>query len=702
MAESEAAPEPEDPYLWLEEVEGTEALDWVKARNETTLAELTSDARFADYEATAKELLTASDRIPYGALRGEHVYNFWQDETHVRGIWRRAAVDSYLTDAPDWEVLLDLDVLAEEEGENWVWAGSNCLPPDYTKCLISLSRGGADAATEREFDVATKSFVADGFVVPEAKSGVAWIDADTLLVATDWGEGSLTTSGYPRIIKRWQRGTPLTSAETMFEGEAADVGNWPTVIHRPDGTYAMTIRSKSFFDQDYIYFPEEGEAVTLPLPKGADFQGIFKGQVLFSLREPLTIGEGDEATAYPAGTLLSAVLSEAAQASALPPVKKVFQPTERQSLGDVAVLENDLLMTTLDNVAGTLRRVIYKDDRWRQIVFTMPDNGSIRLVDAESFGNRAFATFQSYLVPDQLYLVDAAAGSRRPIKALPPRFDAEGLMTQQFEAVSADGTKIPYFIVHPEEIAFDGQNPTILYGYGGFEIPLTPGYNEVMGKLWLEQGNVYVVANIRGGGEFGPSWHRAALLKNRQRAYDDFIAVAEDLIARGVTSPDHLGIYGGSNGGLLVGAVMVQRPDLFDAVVSAVPLLDMIRYTELPPGASWMAEYGDPTDPAMRAVIERYSPYQNVEEEGAYPRVFFMTSTRDDRVHPGHARKMAKKMIDQGHPILYYENIEGGHGGSANLDQAAFQNALRYVYFSRQLKDENQTPEGGTASGSGE
>ncbi len=690
LTHSVAVADDTDPYIWLEEVESEQALDWVRARNAESLEVIEGDARFEPFRAQALEILTAEDRIPYGVYRGGHVYNFWQDKTHVRGLLRRTSLASYRTASPEWETVLDIDALAEEEGENWVYKGSTCLAPDYTRCIVSLSRGGKDAAVRREFDTTTKSFVEGGFALPEAKTYLSWLDADHLLVGTDFGEGSLTTSGYPRIVKRWARGTAIEEAKTLFEGDEEDFLVFSFQLVRPEGSVSLIRRGKSFFEQEYFIVGEgDGDAlVKLPVPLHVEVEGLFEGQLLLQPQEDWPVGDQTIAK----GTLVSMDLAAFKDSGTLPPLKTLYTPDDRSALQSVSTSRSAVILNTLSNVTSALKRFTIEDGEWVTQEIALPANGSAGVAAAMPDSDVVFLNYESFLVPDTLYVYDAKSETLEALKQAPARFSADGLVTRQFEAVSKDGTKIPYFVVHREDLVLDGTNATRLYGYGGFRISLDPSYSGIVGKLWLEQGGVNVIANIRGGGEFGPGWHEAALKLNRQRAYDDFAAVAEDLIARKITTPPHLGIMGGSNGGLLVGVAFTQRPELYNAVVCAVPLLDMLRYHLLPPGASWMGEYGDPDIPEERAAIAAYSPYQNVRADADYPKVFFITSTKDDRVQPGHARKMAARMIEQGHDILYYENIEGGHSASANLKQVAYQSALQYVYFSRQLMD-NKKPQ---------
>ncbi len=687
VAEVAPAPFDETAHLWLEEVEGAEALAWVTAQNERTLAELEADPRYAGFEAEALEVLNSSERIPYGSVRDGYVYNFWQDETNVRGLWRRTPLASYATETPAWETLIDFDKLAADEGANWVYKGANCLRPapgGEWRCLVSLSDGGKDAVINREFNLATKQFVEGGFVTAEAKQGLAWAGPDTLLIATDWGEGTLTDSGYPSIVKRWQRGTPVEEAVELFRGKETDVGVWPMTMKLEDGRILQgAVQSETFFTQKYFWFPEgEAAPVQWPLPLKATPNGIYKGQFLFTIEQDWT-PEGQDA--FKAGDLLAFELDAFLTTRKLPPVTLAFRPSETQAVNGVAIAKGAALLSISDNVVGKVLRIEPSASGWTTTPVELPGTGEVGIAFADEDETAVFLNYEDFLTPSSLLNYDVASGAVTPLKSLPAKFDATGLKVEQFFATSKDGTRVPYFIIHREDMKLDGTTSTLLYGYGGFQVSMTPGYSPVSGRLWLEEGGAYVLANIRGGGEFGPNWHQAGLKQNRQRIYDDFIAVGEDLIERKITSPEHLGIMGGSNGGLLMGVMLNQRPDLWNAVVVQVPLLDMMRYHLLLAGASWVDEYGSPDVPEERAFLETISPYQNFDASKPYPVPFFVTSTKDDRVHPGHARKMAKRFEEAGLPFYYFENMDGGHAAAADQTARAKRSALEYTYLSRQL-----------------
>ncbi|MEE2959213.1 MAG: prolyl oligopeptidase family serine peptidase [Myxococcota bacterium] len=673
-----------DPFLWLEDIEGKKALTWVRKQNQETINEFEADTRYTEFLESAKTILNATDRIPYGSIRDGYIYNFWQDENNIRGLWRRATLKSYRTQDIQWQTILDLDKLAKDENENWVYAGVDCLAPDFNRCLLSLSRGGKDASVTREFDIATRSFVEGGFEIPEAKSGATWISQDSLLVGTDWG-GGLTDSGYPRILKRWKRGTPLAEAKTLLEGQKEDMGLWPWVIHENEKTSVVLIRRTSFYRVDYYWLMPDQSLKRIPLQDSAEIQAIYQSRLIITLREAWTPHQGEQT--FPMGSLLSFSLKDFENTGTLPAVDSLYTPDNQTSVDSVSVSKVGLYVSLLQNVKGQILKLDFdpKNQTWKTRQVPLPPTGSVSVISANRHSAEVLLGYEDHLTPGSLYEYHVDTNKVTQLKSLPTRFDANNLVVNQHFATSKDGEKIPYFLLHHKNIPLNSQTPTILYGYGGFEISLTPSYTTISGKLWLERGGAYAIANIRGGGEFGPRWHKAALQKNRQRAFDDFIAVGEDLISRKITSPNNLGIMGGSNGGLLVGATFIQRPELFNAVVCQVPLLDMLRYTKLLAGASWSAEYGDPEDPEMRSVIEKYSPYQNIFKDKKYPRAFLLTSTKDDRVHPGHARKMVARLQKQGHPVCYYENIEGGHSAGANLLQHAKRYALEFVYLSKQL-----------------
>jgi len=674
----QAASGADDPYLWLEDIHGAKALEWVKAQNAKSTAILQADPDYQkDYDAILK-VLDATDRIPYGELDHQYVFNFWQDAQHPKGIWRRTSVADYANAAPAWDVLLDVDKLAIDEHENWVWKGADCAP-SLRRCLLTLSRGGGDAAVVREFDPDRKAFLKDGFELAEAKSQITWLDEDTAVFGTDFGPGSMTSSGYPRIVKVWKRGEPMANARTVYEGSESDVASAAVVFHDPAGTMAVIQRAITFFTSEYYWLAADGTTRKLRLPLGADLKGAQGDNLLFTLREDW----GPPGAAQSKKGSLIACHVEVGEKAERIGVVTLFTPDERSAIDDVAAGRDAVYVAVNRDVTGSIRVFRPGANRgWSETTLALPAAGSTHIVSANTWGPEAQFRFESYTTPTTLYAI-SGEGIPAPIKSLPARFDATNLATEQFFAPSKDGTKVPYFVTRSRSLT--GPAPAVLYGYGGFEISLTPSYSANFGMLWLTRGGVFVVANIRGGGEYGPAWHQAALLENRQKAYDDFQAVARDLVKRGITTAKQLGIMGGSNGGLLVSANMVERPELFGAVVCQVPLIDMIRYTHIGAGASWEAEYGDPDKPADRAWIMKYSPYQNVRKATRYPPVFFVTATSDDRVTPVHARKMAARMEEQGHTVLFYENTDGGHAAAADHRQAAEMWALSFVYLKQRL-----------------
>jgi prolyl oligopeptidase len=670
----------EDPYLWLEEVEGQEALAWVEEVNEQTLAVLKGHEVYQELFDKNLAVLNSSERIPAPSLQGDYIYNFWQDAEHVRGIWRRTPKADYLAGNPRWETVLDIDKLSAEDGENWVFKGGAGLPPDYSRYMLYLSRGGADAVVIREFDMNSRTFVEGGFELPEAKGNVSWVDENTLLVASDFGEGTLTTSGYARQVKLWDRGSRIEDAPVVFEGEVEDVRSYGSTIHKADRVYTLIGRALDFFTRQG-YALVDGQLIELDIPLDADVLDVLHGQFIISLKSDWEVG----GQVYGQGALVS--LDYDALLEGRHDIRLIAEPDERSSIGSVTSTRNYLLVTKLNNVISELYRFSFGENGWTGMMVDAPGMGTINLGSTDNFSDDFFFYYQNFLTPSSLYQANAATGQMRVLQSMPAFFDASGMEVWQYEVASKDGTMIPYFVVGPKDMEYNGKNPTLLAAYGGFEVPRLPGYSATIGNSWLETGGVYVLANIRGGGEFGPRWHQAGLKENRQRVFDDFHAVAEDLIERGITSGRHLGIQGGSNGGLLVGVAFTQRPELYNAVVCQVPLLDMQRYNKLLAGASWMGEYGNPDIPEEWEYIRQYSPYHNLEEGQDYPEVFFTTSTRDDRVHPGHARKMVAKMTDMGYNVYYFENMEGGHGGASTNEQRAMMTTLGYAYLHMKLAE---------------
>ncbi len=675
LALSAMAQDP-DPRLWLEEVEGEQALEWVKARNAEAVGAFGEDDEVKAMQARLLDIYNASDKIPYVSKRGDLYYNFWTDAEHERGVWRTTTLESYASDEPAWDVLLDIDALNEAEGENWVYKGVTCLPPEYRRCLLSLSRGGADATVVREFDTVDKQFVEGGFQLPENKQRVSWIDEDTIFVATDFGEG-MTDSGYPRQVRLWRRGTPLAEAEAVYEGQQSDISVGAYTDLTPGWERQFVYRGVTFYTNE-MWERKKGKLIKIEKPDDVDVE-IHHDHIVFQLRKDWE----HDGTTYKAGSLLASSYKKWMKGKG--ELVELFVPSDTTSLQSFGFTKNGLYLNILDDVKSRVE-VLWPDDGWRREPLKgVPAFGDLDVSAVDPWeSDDVWITVADYLTPTSLMLGSLGAESHRALKESPSYFDANGLTVSQHFATSDDGTRVPYFQVGPADIP-EGGVPTLLYGYGGFEVSLLPSYSGTIGVAWLEKGGVYVVANIRGGGEYGPRWHQAALKENRHKAYEDFAAVARDLVARGVTTKEQLGARGGSNGGLLMGNMYTQYPELFGAIQCAVPLLDMKRYTKLLAGASWAGEYGDPDDPEQWAFIQTFSPYHNIVADKDYPPILFTTSTRDDRVHPGHARKMAHALLEAGKDVAYYENIEGGHGGAADNKQAAFMSALGYHYLWEQL-----------------
>lgn len=667
-----------DPYIWLEDKDGAKALAWVEAENAPTLKRLQGDPRYQTFYREALAIAAAKDRIPAPEARYGRIYNFWRDADHPQGVWRWTTEDSYATAAPAWTIALDLDALAKAEGKKWVWKGAICLQPEERQCLVSLSEGGEDAVSYREFDLETGQFVAGGFALPKSKQGADWLDRDTLLVSRDWGAGTMTASSYPFVVKAVKRGQPLAAATEIFRGDAADqLGTYAQVLTDGQGNRAVIIqRRQTFFGGDKLFWTPAGGAKKLPMPPRAFPVGMIDGQVVFETSDPW----GD----VPAGAVAAVPLKELEAGRATP--KLVFAPTARQALTGADTTRDRLIVTYIDNVRGRVAIFTPGASGWASRQLALPENQSFGVAASSDRNNRAYLSATGFATPTTLAALDAgAAAPPRPVKALPAKFDATGVTVRQYEATSTDGTKVPYFVVLPKGAALDGSVPTLMTAYGGFEISRLPTYLGSTGKLWVERGGAFVLANIRGGGEFGPAWHDAGRKTKRQIIFDDFASVARDLSARKITSAARLGIYGGSNGGLLMGVELNQHPDLWKAVAIQVPLLDMVRYEQIAAGASWVDEYGSVSVPEERAFLAKISPYQNLRKGVAYPEPYIWTTTKDDRVGPQHARKFAARMKEYGLPYLFYEDTAGGHSGDADIEQGARLQALQMVYFAQKL-----------------
>lgn len=669
----------EDPYLWLEDVDGKKAMDFVNQQNKKTSDKFTQEPLYNKIYTKTLEVLNSTDRIAFPSIIGNHIYNFWQDKEHVRGIWRRTTKESYLTGNPVWETLLDIDALAKKDGVKWVYKGSNGLYPNYNRFIINLSNGGGDAVEIREFDVTTKSFIKDGFYIPEAKGDASYLDENTLIVSTDFGEGSMTTSGYANQVKIWKRGTLLKDAQLIHTGNITDVSSSGYAMRDNEKTYLIVNQGTTFYT-NISYVWEKGKLLKLDLPDDISMSTILNNQIVLNLKSDWTVN----GITYKQGSIVSANFSSLINGKK--EITLIYAPDEFTSINEVTSTKNKLLVNLLTNVKSELNIYSFEKNEWVKTKVNAPDYGTISIISTDEFTDDYYFNFQNFLTPSSLYLSNTTSNKIETIKTLPAYFDGSKYEVNQYKTKSKDGTLVPYFVITAKNVVYDGTNPTLLYGYGGFEVSLEPYYSGTMGNAWLENGGVYVLSNIRGGGEYGPKWHQAGLKENRQTVYNDFHAIAEDLIAKEITSSKHLGIMGGSNGGLLMGVAFTQRPDLYSAVVCQVPLLDMKRFNKLLAGASWMGEYGDPDIAEEWEFIKRYSPYHNLKTGMKYPEVFFTTSTRDDRVHPAHARKMAAKMIDMGYTVYYNESTEGGHAGSITNEQKAKSVAMEYTYLLSKLK----------------
>jgi prolyl oligopeptidase len=671
--------------LWLEEVEGGQALAKVNEWNKTTLDKLMNDERFDQYRNDALGIVNATDKIPYGRYYGGYVYNYWQTAEQVRGVLRRTSLEQYESEDSAWETIFDLDKLAVSANKNWVYKGSTCYDKNYDMCMMSLSDGGKDAKELKEWNHATKRFVEGGFYIPEAKSSISWLDKDTLVVGTDWGDDTLTESGYPYITKLLKRGQTLAEATEIFRGEKTDASAGAFSLNLDgDSEILMGYRSTSIFKSQYYWLKDDEQTQLLPIPEKSNPVGIFKDQLLVNLKDDWH--PSGTSVSFTNGSLVSFDMAEWMKSNTITNAKLVYQPNAKSTISRVSITKSKVLLSITENVVGNVYVFDYQDE-WGSTKLDLPQNGTVSIISANDDSDITFINQESFISPDTLFKVDLNSSKITVAKSSPARFDASDLIVEQFQATSKDGVKVPYFVIRKKDIVYDGSNPTLLYGYGGFQVSLTPSYSGIRGKLWLEQGGVYVSANIRGGGEFGPKWHQAGLKTNRQVIYNDMIAVAESLIEKKITSPRRLGVMGGSNGGLLVGVMYNQRPDLWNAVVCQAPLLDMLRYHKLLAGASWVGEFGSPDIPEERMFLETISPLHNIDKEEEYPPIFFVTSTKDDRVHPAHARKMAYVLEQYGHTFEYYENIDGGHSASANLTEVAKRSALEYTFLSQQLKD---------------
>jgi prolyl oligopeptidase len=683
-AQKPPATSAEDKYVWLEEVSSSRAMEWVNGQNGRSMKVFEADPHWQSFVDDAVKLAGNPERLPAPSLRGKEVYNSWRDASHPRGLLRKTSVTDYLSQDPHWQTVIDFDALGKEEHVNWVPKGENCLYPGDEDCIVNISDGGEDAVTGREFDLKTGKFVPNGFTLPHGKQNLGWIDKDTLLVARDWGAGTMTKSGYAFVVKRWRRGTPLERAEEMFRGAATDeTGSAGRTFYDAQGNRLVVFRrGVTFFEVQWFVETSRG-VERLAVPAKSSIAGLIDGRVIVELHEDWPPAAGG--SKFQQGSVVELKLADVVKDPGHLKPSVVFQPTEQEFFENVGIGRSRLVLTTLANVQGRAYAYTPSASGWTKTRLAMPDNVAVGITSISNADDSFFMSVTGFLTPPSVWFGDAARGTLSVAKTEKAQFDASNLTVEQLFAKSKDGTKVPYFVVHPKGMKYDGTNATLLTAYGGFELAQKPSYSAVRGKLWLERGGVFVLANIRGGGEFGPAWHEAGLKTNRQRIYDDFAAVGEDLIARKITSSQHLGIQGGSNGGLLVGVEMTQRPELWKAVVIDVPLLDMLRFEYIQAGASWVAEYGSVNVPAEREFLAKISPYNQLKPGVTYPEPFIFTTTKDDRVGPQHARKFAAKMDEFRKPFLFYELIEGGHGSGASIQQDAQTSAMTYVYLTKKL-----------------
>jgi prolyl oligopeptidase len=675
-----------DKYRWLEDVTGDRSMAWVKAENERSAKVLENDPRFEKFEADALKVLESPDRLATPQINGDDVYNVWQDAQHIRGILRHTSLADYLTAQPHWQTLIDYDALGKKDNQKWVQQGRSCLYPGNEFCLVGLSAGGEDASTMREFNLKTGQFVQDGFVLPRSKQSVSWVDKNSLLVARDWGHGTMTKSGYPFVVKLWKRGQPLDSAKEVYRGAETDFIVVSQTLHDSEGHHAAIIqRGLNFFDWEFSLLTSHGPK-RIGLPAKSEINDLVQGQIIATLNEDWT-PEGQD-TKFVQGSIIALDLKSVEKDPLHLKPAIVFAPTAKEFAQSEDSTRDHLLLTTLDNVQG--RAYVYtrnSEGLWTRQKLPVPDNQTVSIVTTNWSDNQFFLSLTGFLTPSSLLLGDAGTSTLKETKTLPPQFDSSRDMVEQLEAVSKDGTRVPYFVVRRKDTKYDGTNPTLLTAYGGFQASSTPSYSPVTGRLWLERGGVFVLANIRGGGEFGPAWHEAGLKTHRQRIYDDFAAVGQDLVTRRITSPRRLGIMGGSNGGLLMGVEMTQHPEMWNAIVIDVPLLDMLGFEHIAAGASWVGEYGSVSVPEERAFLASISPYNQLKPDENYPEPLIFTTTKDDRVGPVHARKFAAKMEEFKKPFFYDEIIEGGHSAGADLKERAQTSAVQFTYLTRKLMD---------------
>lgn len=680
----QSSPKASDSDLWLEEINSPRALEYVKNASSQTLSYLKSSKRYDETYQESAQILNTPDKLLSIKIVNGKVYNFWETENNLKGIWRRTSLTDFKSKNPQWELLLDIGELAKNENKNWTWEGSEINPLDPTRALIRLSDGGSDASEIREFDLLKKEFVPNGFFLPLSKGYMTWKDRDHVFVSPAQTKSQVTESGYPRTVRLLKRGEDILNSPVILEARAQDMNVRASVAHRPEGSYTILRQILNFYEYNTWVINSNGIKVKVPF-QDARLYGIFKDKLIIALQSPFE--------EIKAGSLIALrfdkLLGE--NPEILPgDCEILFAPTLSTALENVILTKNYLLPVISTNTLPALYRVKESPLKtWTLEQIKITGSPLVSRVIPEEGTDEILIYAQDILTPTQIIHTKL---NRQSVKndtlfELKPFFDAKKYQYSRYETLSEDGTTIPYFVIAPRNLTLNSQNPTLLYGYGGFRISLAPdSYNPLLGKTWLEKGGVYVIANIRGGGEFGPDWHKSAIKMNKIKSYQDFASVARDLTKRHITTKDKLALFGGSNGGLLVGATMVLYPDLAKAIIAEVPLLDMLRYHKLLAGASWMAEYGNPDNQTEADYILRYSPYQNVKQETAYPSMLLITSTRDDRVHPGHARKMYKKMSDQGHEVYLYENSNGGHKRASDLEQKALLNTIKMTFLFEKLK----------------
>ena len=658
-----------DKYLWLEEVLADNSLEWARSQNKKTIETFSSDPEFEHLVDRMTEVLQTKEKIAFADfIHDGYVYNTWYDEKNIQGLVRRSKMMTYKSGNPEWEVLLDLDLLSSSEGEKWVYHGAS-ISPDKKKALIFLSPGGTDADTMREFDLEKKEFVEGGFSLPISKGSASWMSDNELFLERDFGPETLTKSGYPRTIRKLKRGQKLEDAEVIFTTSKEDTLLYVNTHHEHGKINSYVHKRMDFYSGEIHRFDGHGFK-KLDMPVKFDISNHNLDYLYIGLRQDWKNFKSGDFIAYDFHTER---------------FELIFSPDEKSSIYASAMTGDGVMLIVDTDVKGNLYKFKKSGFEWVKRRVDLPPNGSVDYLTTDQETSNFLVSFDSFNTPLS-YFFGTDDKIECLIKKSPAFFNYEDLEVSQQFCKSTDGTMVPYFLVHKKGLKLNGLNPTILYGYGGFEISLKSHFANLLGMGWLDKGGVYVLSNIRGGGEYGPLWHQCALKENRVRTYQDFFSIAEELIAKKITSREHLGAMGGSNGGLLMGVCYTQRPDLFKAINCGVPLLDMHRYHKLLAGHSWIAEYGNPDDEIDGKYIRELSPYQRIDKDQKNaPVMYINTSTKDDRVHPGHARKFAAKLSEFNLPYFYHENIDGGHAGASNMRELAFMKALDYMFFWKHL-----------------